>query len=131
MFMKQNGCCAICGIHHTLLTKKLYVDHNHDTGELRGLLCNKCNLGLGIFGDDVSLLQKATDYLNKFVCEKETTFQDQLLDSSRRGLYLQSVKSYKTPKECAVKMSKYLSLSGPPMSRHSSRNEAKYSLWPR
>ena len=74
MFMKQNGCCAICGIHHTLLTKKLYVDHNHDTGELRGLLCNKCNLGLGIFGDDVSLLQKATDYLNKFVSEKEINF---------------------------------------------------------
>lgn len=81
MFMKQNGCCAICGIHHTLLTKKLYVDHNHDTGELRGLLCNKCNLGLGIFGDDVSLLQKATDYLNKFVSEIDSVSLNPLLDS--------------------------------------------------
>jgi hypothetical protein len=81
MFMKQNGCCAICGIHHTSLTKKLYVDHDHDTKELRGLLCNKCNLGLGLFRDDVSLLQKATDYLSKFACGKEITCSDQLPDS--------------------------------------------------
>jgi len=48
MFTEQTGCCAICGIHETELPEwgnytKLCVDHDHDTGKVRGLLCNACN----------------------------------------------------------------------------------------
>lgn len=69
MEVAQNGVCAICGqtetfTHH--MTKKianLAVDHCHKTGKIRGLLCHKCNHGLGKFDDDVSLLRKAATYL--------------------------------------------------------------------
>lgn len=50
--------CAICGA-----TKNLVVDHNHVTGEVRGLLCNNHNVGLGMFNDDPKLLLRAVDYL--------------------------------------------------------------------
>lgn len=40
------------------------VDHNHSTGNIRGLLCNACNKGIGLFREDVSVLQKAKDYLS-------------------------------------------------------------------
>jgi len=43
----------------------LAVDHNHDTGKVRELLCNTCNNGLGCFKDDPKLLQSAIKYLNK------------------------------------------------------------------
>lgn len=56
----QEGKCAICqrcdGWH-------LHIDHCHETGEVRGLLCRRCNSGLGCFGDDLSLLLVAIGYL--------------------------------------------------------------------
>jgi len=63
IFEKQNGCCAICGIHQSQLKKTLCVDHDHKTGQIRGLLCNKCNRGIGMFNDDVILLETAIKYL--------------------------------------------------------------------
>lgn len=63
--LKQKGRCAICGISASKLSKKLTIDHCHNTGILRGLLCMSCNTGLGFFCDDVSLLQKAQAYLRK------------------------------------------------------------------
>jgi hypothetical protein len=45
--------------------KKLFVDHNHNTGKVRELLCHGCNTGIGLMQDDVDLLQKALDYLIK------------------------------------------------------------------
>ena len=59
----QQGCCAICGIHQSGLKQTLSIDHDHKTGGVRGLLCNKCNLALGSLGDDVRVLQRAVDYL--------------------------------------------------------------------
>lgn len=69
MFENQKGCCKICNTHISELNlkikKSLCVDHNHETGKVRGLLCDKCNRGLGLFCDDENLLYKAMEYLNR------------------------------------------------------------------
>jgi len=63
---KQNYCCAICGTHENNCSRKtLFVDHNHTTGEIRGLLCSQCNSALGLMYDDISLLKNAINYLDK------------------------------------------------------------------
>lgn len=59
----QNGVCAIC---KDVCTRALAIDHNHTTGQLRGLLCNKCNRGIGYLKDDVATLQRAVDYLKEY-----------------------------------------------------------------
>jgi Recombination endonuclease VII len=59
---EQNGRCAICGIENDN-TKDLCADHDHKTGKKRGLLCHKCNTGIGLLQDDINILCKATDYL--------------------------------------------------------------------
>ena len=63
IYTKQNGCCAICGKHETKLNRKLSVDHDHETGIIRGLLCYKCNTALGLFGDNIEILKQALNYL--------------------------------------------------------------------
>jgi len=64
LFIKQGGRCAICGRHQSELRKHLFVDHEHTTGAVRGLLCNKCNFGIGYFQDNDQLLLEAAKYLN-------------------------------------------------------------------
>lgn len=61
----QNGKCAICDKDQKNLKKKLYVDHDHETGEVRGLLCDRCNRGLGYFKENKSFLLRAIKYLEK------------------------------------------------------------------
>jgi len=69
MYETQDGLCAICGCSVFLTTDiapkelKAHVDHCHETGSVRGLLCSPCNKGLGFYKDDVNNLQKAIDYL--------------------------------------------------------------------
>lgn len=58
----QGGACAICG--GPPLGKGVYhLDHDHETGNVRGLLCHACNTSLGGFRDDPELLRKAIAYL--------------------------------------------------------------------
>lgn len=63
----QGGVCAICGKPEATKQKDrvlpLAVDHNHDTGIVRGLLCRRCNTGIGFFSDTSALLRKAGNYI--------------------------------------------------------------------
>lgn len=47
MFDKQKGRCAVCGKHESELGKRLDIDHNHNTGKIRGLVCTACNRRIG------------------------------------------------------------------------------------
>jgi len=63
LLQKQNACCAICARPSDKMKKRLGVDHNHETGKIRGLLCFDCNYGLGYFKDNSSFLSRAISYL--------------------------------------------------------------------
>lgn len=56
MVARQEGKCLVC-------LQELYIDHDHATGKIRGLLCNRCNAGLGFLGDDVERVRAAARYL--------------------------------------------------------------------
>lgn len=60
---KQAGGCAICGVIKLEDNKALAIDHDHQTGKVRGLLCRKCNIGLGQLQDSKELLTRAIAYL--------------------------------------------------------------------
>jgi hypothetical protein len=62
IFNLQNGKCAICGVDLEILGTNTHVDHDHASGNIRGLLCASCNLGLGYF-EDKSKLRSAIRYL--------------------------------------------------------------------
>lgn len=59
----QENSCAICGTHQDTLPRALCVDHDHDTGKIRGLLCDTCNRGLGLLKDNQVILNRAIRYL--------------------------------------------------------------------
>jgi hypothetical protein len=59
----QGGMCRLCG--KSPKTRQLAVDHDHTTGSIRGLLCYRCNTGLGALGDDPEGLQRALDYVKE------------------------------------------------------------------
>jgi hypothetical protein len=58
----QHNRCAVC---HETFTETPRIDHDHTTRNVRGLLCNRCNLGLGYFRDNVTILSNAIEYLEK------------------------------------------------------------------
>lgn len=63
---EQGGKCAICGSEiGDAMGNRLYVDHNHKTGKVRGLLCSDCNFGIGKFRDSPELMKKAIRYLEE------------------------------------------------------------------
>lgn len=65
MLAQQNNCCAICGKNQEDLKRYLSVDHCHQTGKVRSLLCNSCNAALGLFQESIEFLEKALNYLKK------------------------------------------------------------------
>ena len=64
MLEEQCGVCAICGKPRPE-ERTLHIDHDHKTGEIRGLLCFRCNNALGDFEEEYELFQKAADYLDR------------------------------------------------------------------
>jgi hypothetical protein len=66
---EKQGCkCAICGSeesNNVRTSGKLFVDHCHTSGKVRGLLCSRCNHALGLFQDDIDRLRSAIDYLKR------------------------------------------------------------------
>lgn len=64
MYREQGGLCLICKKpERTARNRLLCVDHDHETGHVKGLLCSHCNRGLGLFGDDPRVLRLAADYV--------------------------------------------------------------------
>jgi hypothetical protein len=66
LFAIQKNKCKICNIEHSSVTKfkGLYIDHCHINGNVRGLLCVKCNILLGACRDNISILKSAIKYLD-------------------------------------------------------------------
>ena len=69
LLLAQNNACKICNVELSPVKNGdiqiAHVDHCHTTGKIRGLLCRKCNTGLGMFSDNVANLQNAIRYLNE------------------------------------------------------------------
>jgi hypothetical protein len=63
LLVAQSNGCAICGRTQEPDGRRLAIDHCHVSGNVRGILCNNCNNGLGSFGDSIEGMQKAIDYL--------------------------------------------------------------------
>lgn len=64
LFEAQNGVCAICKKpQESKKTKNLFVDHDHATGKVRGLLCNKCNVAMGLVNENIDTLKAIINYL--------------------------------------------------------------------
>ena len=62
----QGNACAICHISFIKALRSIYVDHNHETGKTRALLCRTCNLMLGNAKENIDTLRFAADYLEHF-----------------------------------------------------------------
>lgn len=79
MLEKQDYKCFCCGVHQDDLkkannqhgTKRLVVDHDHDTGAVRKLLCNRCNTVIGLVEEDENILYNLEMYLAGCILEKE------------------------------------------------------------
>lgn len=69
MLAAQGGKCAICESTSPggRWNKNFFVDHEHDSGRVRALLCHNCNAGIGHFFDDIERLRKAIAYLEWYV----------------------------------------------------------------
>lgn len=69
MLEEQGGVCAVCGRSNG--SKRLFIDHDHATGEVRGLLCHACNITLGNVDDNEELLLLAVEYLRKWKVQSD------------------------------------------------------------
>jgi hypothetical protein len=62
LFAFQNGSCALCGKHQSELRYSLAADHHHDTGRVRGLLCQNCNWKVSVV-EDKEFMEKCRRYI--------------------------------------------------------------------
>lgn len=73
MLASQDGRCAICMMKLVVSAPRrgrrdlACADHDHDTGQVRGILCNRCNTAIGLLNDNIALLQVALNYLKRHV----------------------------------------------------------------
>ena len=72
MWEEQEGCCKICGIQMKQGAQgraydECVIDHDHETGQARGLLCRRCNVGIGNLDDNVDRLKAAVRYLENAI----------------------------------------------------------------
>lgn len=65
MLSEQNGKCYICEKHHSSQKKSLSVDHCHETGTVRKLLCSNCNTSLGLLKEDMNRIKKLINYIEE------------------------------------------------------------------
>lgn len=65
LLRRQNYKCAVCATDSPDGAGDWHIDHCHNTGAVRGLLCSKCNVGLGMFNDDPEALRLAASYIEK------------------------------------------------------------------
>lgn len=79
MLSDQGGGCACCGAKTNKNGKRLFVDHCHESGIIRGILCMKCNSGIGSLGDSVEGLRRALAYLARAEINREPTMRINLL----------------------------------------------------
>ena len=59
----QDGVCVICRDRNNDSTRSLAVDHDHETGIVRGILCDRCNRGIGYFRESLELIERTVQYL--------------------------------------------------------------------
>lgn len=79
----QGDVCAICG--RTDTGRALVVDHDHETGKVRGLLCLKCNRAIGLIGDDADMLNRASQYVRGLLRKPGVPKQVDAVDSTRKA----------------------------------------------
>lgn len=65
LFKEQNSCCAICKTTTPNSKRGWFIDHDHVTNKFRGILCPVCNIGLGMFKDNIDNLLSAAKYLER------------------------------------------------------------------
>lgn len=66
LYDSQDGCCAICKVKFDgYPSKNCHIDHCHETGEVRGILCRKCNQGIGYFDERCDILESAKEYIGR------------------------------------------------------------------
>lgn len=87
MFAAQDGRCAICRTRAEDAPRRiLAIDHCHSTGKIRGLLCDSCNHGVGMFKDSPELMKAAIDYLGASRGSDEKTGVIQSIASAMNGM---------------------------------------------
>lgn len=76
MLSEQDGCCAICKTNTPGSNRRFRIDHCHTSKTVRGLLCHRCNMGLGYFKDNIEVLARAIEYLASYNGEEDIDEQE-------------------------------------------------------